>query len=445
MKRFRFSVVLMVLALLLILWIDLPRSIPIKFQFASYKIDTAINPLSIDVTIFGKKIKKDFKTKLGLDLQGGSHLVFDTKMDGINPDDRNDALESVRNVIEKRVNLFGVSEPNIKTLKTGNQHRIVVDLPGINDVNEAVALIGQTAVLSFKEIENSESTDSAVVLKDTPLTGKYVKKATVQFDQNSGKPAVGLQFDSKGGKLFEEITSRNIGKPVLILLDNRILTQPVVQQAISGGEAVITGDFSVDEARQLSVAINSGALPVPIQLVEQRTIGATLGATEVKKSVVAGILGLSAVIGFMILYYRRLGVLAAIALLIYGAITLAIFKIIPVTLTLPGIAGFILSIGMAVDSNILIFERIREELRKGKEWNIAIRLGFGRAIDAIKDANITTLLVAFILFNPLNWDFFPQLGLIRGFALTLAIGVATSLFTGVVITKRLIETFYKKP
>ncbi|PIZ67126.1 hypothetical protein COY13_03980 [Candidatus Roizmanbacteria bacterium CG_4_10_14_0_2_um_filter_36_35] len=181
-----------------------------------------------------------------------------------------------------------------------------------------------------------------------------------------------------------------------------------------------------------------------IKLVEQKNIGPTLGADEVKKSVYAGVIGLIAVLLFMIIYYGRLGMIASLALIIYGLISFAIFRIIPVVLTLPGVAGFILSIGMAVDSNILIFERIKEELRKGKEFNIAVKLGFGRAIDAIKDANITTLTVAFILFNPLNWEFLPQFGMVRGFALTLAIGVATSLFTGVVITKRLIEIFYKK-
>jgi preprotein translocase subunit SecD len=218
----------------------------------------------------------------------------------------------------------------------------------------------------------------------------------------------------------------------------------VVQQPIVDGNAVINGSFTVDDAKKLALSINSGALPLPIKLVEQRNIGPTLGASEVQKSIIAGAVGLLMVMVFMIAYYGRLGLIACMALIIYGLISFALFRAIPVVLTLPGIAGFILSIGMAVDTNILIFERIKEELRKGVEFNVAIRLGFGRAIDAIKDANITTLIVAFILFNPLNWDFLPQFGLVRGFALTLAIGVATSLFTGLIITRRLIDIFYKK-
>jgi len=252
-----------------------------------------------------------------------------------------------------------------------------------------------------------------------------------------------LKFNKQGTELFAAITKRNIGKPVGIFLDNMPLTAPTVQGEIPDGSAVITGSFSTEDVKKLSIAINSGALPLPIKLVEQKSIGPTLGSTEVSKSVYAGAIGLIMVLLFMIFYYGRLGFIASLGLLIYGLISLFIFKAIPLVLTLPGVAGFILSIGMAVDSNILIFERIKEEQRKGKSFDIAVRLGFGRAIDAIKDANITTLTVAFILFNPLNWEFLPQFGMVRGFALTLAIGVGTSLFTGVVITKRLIEIFYK--
>ena len=218
----------------------------------------------------------------------------------------------------------------------------------------------------------------------------------------------------------------------------------MLQQKITEGSAVITGSFTLEQAKSLSISINSGALPLPIKLVEQRNIGPSLGASEVKKSLIAGFFGLSMVLLFMIGYYGKLGVIASGALIIYGLISFAIFRTIPVVLTLPGLAGFILSIGMAVDSNILIFERIKEEMRKGKNFDIAVRLGFGKAIDAIKDANITTLTVAFILFNPMNWEFLPQFGMVRGFALTLAIGVGTSLFTGIFITRRLINAFYKE-
>jgi len=439
-----------IVILFFIILIDLPENLRVNFKFLNQKIDFTLNPLKIDTQIFGLKIKKEFKTHLGLDLKGGSHLVFEADTSKIKKEDLEDALNSARDIIEKRVNFFGVSEPQIQTLKSQGKYRISVDLPGITDVSSAIKLIGQTAQLSFKEEtpakDQKEATQTPIFLrltKDTGLTGKHIKKAQLTFDNQTGKPQVALIFTDEGGKLFAKITERNVGKPVAIYLDQFLLSAPVVQQKIEGGNAVITGNFTVDEAKKLAIAINSGALPLPIKLVEQKNIGPTLGASEVRKSLYAGVIGLFLVILFMVLYYGKLGAIASLALLIYGALSLAIFRAIPVVLTLPGLAGFILSIGMAVDSNILIFERMKEELRKGKSFEIAFRLGFGRAIDAIKDANITTLTVAFILFNPLNWEFLPQFGMVRGFALTLGIGVATSLFTGLVITKRLIKFFYK--
>jgi len=417
---------------LFIIWVDFPEEIKDRYH------------LPKDIKIFS--FKKEIKTFLGLDLKGGSHLVFDVSTNNIKKEDLEDAISSARDIIEKRVNFFGVSEPSVQTLKTGEKYRIVVDLPGIEDVSSAVKLIGQTAQLVFKEekiIKDEKLATPTAVFVNTPLTGKDVKKASVVFSQQDGKPQVSLSFTPNGGKLFAEITKRNISKPLAIFIDNMLISAPVVQQEILDGNAVITGNFTVDQAKKLAIAINSGALPVTVNLIEQKNIGPTLGAFEVRKSVLAGIVGLFTVLLFMILYYGKLGLIASLALFIYGAISLAIFKIIPVVLTLPGVAGFILSIGMAVDSNILIFERMKEELRKGKSFEIAFNLGFGRAIDAIKDANVTTLTVAFILFNPLSWEFLPQFGMVRGFALTLAIGVATSLFTGVVITKRLIKFFYK--
>lgn len=420
------------LALLaLIIWIDLPQGVSVNWSIA------------------GLQIKKEFTTHLGLDLKGGSNLVFETDTSNVKKEDLADSLNSARDIIEKRVNFFGVAEPLVQTVKIGNNYRISVDLPGIQNVNEAIALIGQTAQLSFKEEASGEAKMASApaflrLTKDTGLTGKHIKKASVTFDSQTGKPQVALTFNKEGVNLFANITTRNVGKQVAIFRDNMLISAPVVNQPITDGNAVITGNFTIDDAKQLAIAINSGALPLPIHLVEQRSIGPTLGASEVKKSVYAGIVGLCMVLFFMVVYYGKLGIIASMALLIYGLISFAIFRAIPVVLTLPGVAGFILSIGMAVDSNILIFERIKEELRKAKPFDIAIRLGFGRAIDAIKDANITTLIVAFILFNPLNWEFLPQFGMVRGFALTLAIGVATSLFTGVVITRRLINVFYKQ-
>ena len=421
-----------------LIWINIPDSLKER-----YKI-----PQKIEINVFGLKIKKEFKIQLGLDLKGGSHLVFEADTKNIKPEDLEDALLSTRDIIEKRVNFFGVSEPVIQTVKSGSNYRVSVDLPGITDVNQAINLIGKTAQLVFVEQDQSVkiSTGESILntlTKPTNLTGKYIKKATVDFNQQDGKPQVLLTFTEEGSKLFAEITQRNINKPVAIFIDEFLISAPIVQQAILDGNAVISGNFTLNEAKKLAIAINSGALPLSINLIEQKNIGPTLGKAEVKKSVYAGIFGLLTVLLFMIFYYGKLGLIASLALIIYGIISLAVFKTIPVVLTLSGIAGFILSIGMAVDSNILIFERIREELKKGKDFDVAARLGFGRAIDAIKDANLTTILVAFILFNPLNWEFLPQFGLVRGFALTLLIGVITSLFTGVVITKRLISFFYK--
>lgn len=433
-----------------LIWICLPEKLRVNFKVQKSKVDFTINPLSINTTFFGMPIKKEFTTKLGLDLKGGSHLVFETNTSKVKPGDLQDSLLSARDIIEKRVNFFGVSEPVVQTLKSGNIYRISVDLPGIEDVSQAVSLIGQTAQLRFIE-EGSMDAKTATtasllnkLTKDTGLGGKDVKKASVDFDSQTAQPIVKLEFTKEGAKLFGEVTGRNVGKPVGIFLDYFSISAPTVQQKITEGTAIISGNFTLEAAKQLAISINSGALPLPIKLVEQRNIGPTLGALEVKKSVIAGFFGLLMVLSFMILYYGKLGLIASLALIIYGLISFALFRAIPVVLTLPGIAGFILSIGMAVDSNILIFERIKEEMRKGKNFNIAVRLGFGRAIDAIKDANITTLTVAFILFNPMNWEFLPQFGMVRGFALTLAIGVGTSLFTGVVITRRLINAFYKE-
>ncbi len=445
-----FTTISIVILSLFILLIDLPENYRVNLNVANRKIDFTLNPLSINTNILGLNIKKDFKTHLGLDLQGGSHLVFQANTSKLKKEDIEDSLNSARDVIERRVNFFGVSEPSIQTIKSGNSFRIAIDLPGITNVEEAVKLVGKTAQLSFREElpqNMNNATQAPLLLAFNPkakLAGKEVKKATVSFNEQNGEPQVALSFSAEGARLFGELTQKNVGKQIGIFIDDRILSAPVVQQPILDGNAVITGSSTLEEAKSLAIAINSGSLPLPIKLIEQRNIGPSLGAVEIQKSVFAGMVGLIAVMLFMILYYGRLGMIACMALIIYGLISLAIFRTIPVVLTLSGVAGFILSIGMAVDSNILIFERIKEELRRGRDFDIAIRLGFGRAIDTIKDANFTTLIVAFILFNPLNWEFFPQFGLVKGFALTLAIGVATSLFTGVFITKHLINIFYKK-
>ncbi len=449
-----------------LLWLNFPENFPVNLSVPTIQIQSLrpfkpsigslridkLNPPKISTTVGGKIITREFTTKLGLDLQGGSHFVFETDTTKVPQADVAEALVATRNIIERRVNLFGVSEPVVQTTKSGNIHRITVDLPGIKDSQSAIDLIGRTAQLTFKEegeidpnVPISIATLSAVFKLTTPtgLTGKDVKKAQVVFNQENGEPNVQLQFTPEGTKLFADITKRNLRKLVGIFLDSDILTAPVVQNEIIDGTAIISGSFTVDSAKELAIAINSGALPVPIKLVEQRTIGATLGTYEVNKSVIAGVVGLSMVVLFMVMFYGRMGIVASLGLLLYGLITHALYRIVPVVLTLPGIAGFILSVGMAVDANILIFERIKDEIRQGKPKEVAIRIGFGRAMSAIKDANVTTLLVSFILFNPLNWEFLPQFGLVRGFALTLAIGVVVNLFTGIFVTRRILRFFYR--
>ena len=391
--------------------------------------------------LFGKK----FDLSLGLDLSGGSHLVFEANTSQLEAGKKEQALKSLRNVIEKRVNLFGVSESNVLQSSFEGKDRIVVELPGINDPKEATSLIGQTAQLLFAEVSESEtdstSTPSSQVIP-TNLTGADLKSATTVFDQNTGNPSVSIEFLEDGSKKFEEITARNIGKPLAIILDGEIVSAPQVNEKIIGGVAQISGGFTLEEANKLEVQLNAGALPVPVKLVEEKTVGATLGADSVQKSIKAGLIGLIMVMVFMVLLYGKYGVVADVALIIFGIITLAIYKVVPITLTLPGIAGFLLSVGMAVDSNILIFERLKEEI-KTKPFGHALEVSFGRAWDSIRDANVATLVTAFILANPLDWSFLHVSGPVRGFAITLALGIGISLFTGIVVSRNLLRLFVK--
>ncbi|MBI2600737.1 protein translocase subunit SecD [Candidatus Daviesbacteria bacterium] len=377
-------------------------------------------------------------------------LILQTDMSKIDSNNKDDALQAAREVIERRVNLFGVSEAIVQTSKVGDDRRIIVELPGIKDATGAADLVGKTAQLEFRELpatisaEMSEATKSGIPLIyfSTPagLTGADLEKAQVTYGSVSGGssgPQVAIEFTSEGANKFAEITKRNIGKSLPIFLDEQIVSAPTVNQEILGGSAVITGQFTTDEAKKLAVQLNAGALPVPIKILEQRVIGPTLGQEAVNKSLVAGIIGLAIVMVYMGLYYGLYGILADIALLIYTAIVLAIFKtglfvLPPVTLTLAGIAGFILSIGMAVDANILIFERIKEEIRWGKSKSFALRLGFDRAWSSIWASNVSSLITAAILY-------YFGTSLIKGFAITLAIGVLVSMFTAIVVTRTLLR------
>ncbi len=340
----------------------------------------------------------------GLDLAGGTHLVMSADMTNVAAADRDRALTSLEGIIERRVNLYGVSEPIVQTAKVGGDYRIIVELAGVKDVSQAIELVGKTAELTFRE-EISASESAA-----TELSGKDLQRADAAFSQNTGEPTINLTFTAEGAKKFEDITRRNLNKPLAIFLDNQVLMAPTVQTIISGGQAVITGKFTAQQTKQYAILLNSGALPAPVKIIEQRTVEATLGQESVQKSLAAGAIGLVAVAIFMIVNYRTLGILADLALVTYVLVSFAIFKLIPVTLTLAGITGFILSIGMAVDANILIFERIKEEIAWGKQKVAAIELGFARAFPSIRDSNVSSLLTCAILY----W--FGS-GPVRGFAL----------------------------
>lgn len=430
--------------------------------------------------------EKNFQVHLGLDLQGGSHLVYQADFKDIKDADRADALNSVRDTIERRVNSFGVSEPQVAV---SGSDRIIVELPGIKDINEAIKQIGQTPLLEFKTEKPQEATSSVASgtiptinlgeeWENTGLSGKQLKKASVDFQTGRGlsnQVVVRLEFDGEGKKLFADITSANVGKPIAIFLDGQLISAPIVQTAITDGVAVISGNFTTQQAKELATRLNSGALPVPIKLISQQNVGATLGKESVQKSVIAGLIGMILIALFMIMYYRFPGFLAVCALLIYALITFAILKIglsftavvlvglffllgltinfwfgllallsyviliflqglQPVTLTLAGIAGFILSIGMAVDANILIFERTKEEIRNGKEIERAVDDGFSRAWASIRDSNVSSLITTVILYlfgTPA----------IKGFAVTLGIGILVSMFTAITVTRTFLKLF----
>jgi preprotein translocase subunit SecD len=426
------------------------QSVPVHYQYPGIPFITNLRDLSF---------------RLGLDLQGGSSITFKANMNDIPQSQRDDALSSAQAVIEKRINYYGVSEPVVQTEKVNNDYRILVEIPGVSDVNQAVALVGKTAKLTFWEgsgvnphLTASESaylaTESAMLdykagrpigvtsavgpnPKKTTLSGSDLKQAAVTFDTSTGKPQVQLTFTADGARKFADITTKNVGKIVAIALDQQVIEAPTVQQPIVGGNAVITGNFTTQQANDLAIQLNAGALPVSLTVLQQQAIGATLGQTSLQASLIAGILGFIVIIIFMILLYGRLGVIASVALTIYSLIVLSLFRLIPVTLTLAGIAGFILSVGIAVDANILIFERMKEELRRGRTLTTAIDLGFSRAWPSIRDSNVSSLITSAILF-------YFGTSIIRGFAVTLALGILVSMFSAIFVTRTFLQVFYKK-
>lgn len=390
--------------------------------------------------------------RLGLDLVGGSFLVYEIDLSQVSGQDRESVVKGLRDVIEKRVNLFGVSEPKVYVETVRGKNRLIVELAGIKDVNQAIKEIGVTPFLDFREVREAQGVREELLFGDeesiavefipTELTGRYIKGAQLIFDQITRQPQISLEFNKEGGKIFEEVTARNVGRPLCIFLDNEIRSFeddcPIVQGKISGGSAQITGRFTVEEARQIVERFNAGALPAPIKLINQQTISADFGKDSLEKAVMAGFLGTVVVMFFMVLYYRRLGIFASVALLMYIALTLAVFKIIPITLTLAGIAGVILSIGMAVDANILVFERTKEELKKGLSKAAAVEEGFRRAWTSIRDSNISTMITSAVLY------YFTS-SFVQGFALALFIGVVVSMFSAITITRTLLRVFFVNP
>ncbi|MCX6766164.1 MAG: protein translocase subunit SecD [Candidatus Moranbacteria bacterium] len=499
------------------------------------------------------------KINLGLDLQGGIHLIYKVDTSGVDPSKVSDGLNGLQDVIERRVNAFGVAEPLIETSKSGNEQRLIVELAGVKDIEAAKSMIKETPFLEFKKMEapaeqppqeispedkayndqqkqkaedllkqvqggadftelakqNSEDPGSKdqggdlgfvkrgtfvpefdkvlfdsnlqpgqiypqvvesdfgyhiikllevrgdgdnkevhsqhiLLAKKTPpapaqaqptftetgLSGKNLKSASVEFMSQSGKPEVGIEFDSEGAKMFADLTKANVGKQIAIFLDGQVISAPTVQTEITDGKAVITGNFTLDEAKKLAQRLNEGALPMPITLIGQQSVEASLGMLSLTQSLKAGLIGIILVMIFMIIYYRFLGFVASVSLVIYSSLMVAIFKLSSVTpwsitLTLAGIAGFILSVGMAVDANILIFERTKEEIRKGRSIRSGIDEGFRRAWPSIRDSNISTMITSLILI----WF---GTGFVKGFAVTLLLGVLVSMFTAIVLTRTIL-------
>ncbi len=442
MRHTRFLFWFIVVLTIVAIFIDLPQ------QFTLFgKHFSALSPNFF----LGKfNIQRDVSFRKGLDLEGGVSIAYKAHVEDLLEDQRKDALESAKTVVERRINFFGVSEALIQTATVNNESRIIVEIPGISDVDSAINLIGTTAQLTFWEegatgsakIASSSALPFGITQflgenpKKTNLVGKDLQRASVTFNQNTGAPEVSLVFTSDGGKKFAEITKRNVSKPVAIVLDDQIVSAPNVSEPITDGNAVINGRFTTDQAKALVIQLNAGALPISLSVLEQQKIGPTLGLASLQKSLFAGAIGFLVIVVFMVVLYGRFGIIAAIALLLYTVFVLAIFKIVPITLTLAGIAGFILSIGMAVDANILIFERMREELRTGKSLPVALELGFSRAWNSIRDANISSLITSGILY-------YFGTGPVRGFAVTLAIGVLVSMFSAIMVTRTFLRLVYK--
>ncbi|MCL4259862.1 MAG: protein translocase subunit SecD [Anaerolineales bacterium] len=422
------------------LWVDLSKTLYVPSPFSD-------KPL----------VNRNVEVKLGLDLRGGLQTLLEADV----PADRvvkAEDMTNAKNILENRANGLGVSEV---VMQVAGDRRIVAEFPGATNSDEVVASLKKTASLEFVDMGNtpvpegtiiqtdfgaSESTsvspdsetppDANAIIYHTVMTGADLDSATVGQD-NSGQYVINFTLTQKGSTIFGDYTSKNVGKYLAITLDKQVISAPVINQPILGGQGSISGSFTLESANALAVQLRSGALPIPIKIVESRTVGPTLGEESVRKSVQAGVLGLIVVILFMTLYYRMPGALAALALIVYSLLSLMLFKLIPVVLTLPGIAGFILSIGMAVDANVLIFERLKEELRAGKNLRQSIDIAWSRAWPSIRDSNSSTLITCLILF--IFGNTFGA-SMVKGFSVTLALGVLVSLFTAILVTRTFLHT-----
>ena len=388
------------------------------------------------------------KIKLGLDLKGGIHLVLEADTSKLDPtQDLKDAVNVALEIIRNRVDQFGVSEPTISRQGTD---RIIVDLAGIEDTQRAVELIGKTALLEFKLVDEKGDLNKALegklppddeilyeyvdgnprpylIKRETLLPGRFIKDTRVEID-SWGQPYIALEFDSEGAQIFAEITGTHVGERLAIVLDNVVKSAPVIKTRIPEGKAVIEGRFTLEEANELRIILKSGALPIPFDIIQNTTVGPSLGRDSIRKGLVSGVIGFIGVVLFMGIYYRKAGLIADMALCLNLLFLLAALAALKATLTLPGIAGIILTIGISIDANVIIFERIREELRHERAPRSAVDTGYSKALRTILDANITTLIVALILFQ------FGS-GPIKGFATTLSIGILASLFTAMVVTR----------
>lgn len=372
-------------------------------------------------------------TKLGLDLVGGSRLVLEAQTTDTIAKITPEMMDSLRFAIENRVNKLGVAETTVQQV---GEKRLLVEIPNVSDLAKAKEFLGETAELEFKKAGKAMSGEEEWIT--TGLSGKDLSRAILSTNSTNGEWVVDLEFNDAGTKKFADLTTKLVGKPMAIFFNGEMQSAPVIREPIIGGRAQISGGengFQYEEAKKMVDLLNAGALPVPAKIIEENTVGPTLGADSIHKSKIAGVIGIALVMIFMLAFYRLPGLIADLALVCYSIILFALFKVIPVTLTLAGIAGFILSIGMAVDANILIFERTKEELRAGRTLFTAINAGFDRAFTSIFDSNMSTIITCAILY---------ALGtsVVKGFALTLALGVIVSMFSAITITKNIMHLVF---